>query len=55
MLQLNDICILTSIQIPLKDIYMLLDRNCVEYVLYHIHNTGLNSFGNMFLTQLGCI
>lgn len=40
---------------PLKDNYMFLDKDCIEYVLYHAHSTRFDLLDNVVLTQPGCI
>lgn len=40
---------------PLEEVHMLPDRDCVEHVLYHTRTARFRLLGDVFLMQLGCI
>ena len=40
---------------PLEEICILPDRDCVKYILYYVCIARFGSLGNVFLTQLECI
>lgn len=39
----------------LNNISILLDINCVKYILYHIYITRFDILGDIFFMQLKCI
>lgn len=51
----EDVHISMSVQIPLKDVDMLPDKDHIEQVLYYACISGYRSLGDISFTQLGYI
>lgn len=53
-LLLKKLCCLTFVGILLEELWLLLDRDSMEYVVYHAFSTGFGSLGDAFFMQLHC-
>lgn len=53
-MHLEGIYISMTIWMLIERIYMVLNRNCIKHVLYHVYTVRFSLLDNIFLTQQGC-